>query len=62
MVASRMLRRRARSAVQLPDIEDGGIRNERADVDIPATDNDNLTGLQWDMVQIHVLRRPHDHR
>jgi subtilisin family serine protease len=42
----------SRMAVKVPDIS----ADEAATttVDIPATDSDNLSGLQWDMIQIHT--------
>jgi subtilisin family serine protease len=42
----------ARSAVHLSPEEAAG--GSEAAVDIPATDSDNLSGLQWDMTQIHT--------
>jgi subtilisin family serine protease len=41
----------SKSAVRLDDALDAGAV---ATVDIPATDSDNLSGLQWDMIQIHT--------
>jgi len=41
----------SKSGVRLDDALDAGAA---ATVDIPATDSDNLSGLQWDMVQIHT--------
>ena len=42
----------AKSAVRLSPEEAAAAA--AAAVDIPATDSDNLSGLQWDMVQIHT--------
>ncbi len=42
----------SRTAVKVPDLEaDAGTTTT---VDIPATDSDGLSGLQWDMIQIHT--------
>jgi subtilisin family serine protease len=42
----------SRTATRLPDVEADDAATTT--VDIPATDSDNLSGLQWDMVQIHT--------
>ena len=41
-----------RTGVRLSDVE--APDDSTASVDIPATDSDNLSGLQWDMRQIHA--------
>jgi lantibiotic leader peptide-processing serine protease len=42
----------SRSAVRLPDVSADAAATTTAD--IPASDTDPLSGLQWDMVQIHT--------
>ncbi len=42
----------SRAAARLPDVNADDATTTT--VDIPASDSDNLSGLQWDMIQIHT--------
>jgi subtilisin family serine protease len=44
----------ARFAVQNPDAQDNAATDAPAPDSAPATDSDSLSGLQWDMAQIHT--------
>ena len=44
----------AQFAVQNPDAQDNAASDAPAPDSAPATDSDSLSGLQWDMVQIHT--------
>ena len=52
----------ARFAVQNPDAQDNAASDAPAPDSAPATDSDSLSGLQWDMGQIHAAGGARHHR